>query len=542
MDGERRLSRSEEGRLITGVCAGLGRYTRIDPLVFRVGFALLVLTTGVGLILYVGAFLLMAAPDGGPSAIERMGHRVFDGDTVLTLLGLGLGVGVVLGALGGWRSGDGLAVVVVFALALFVARSRGVDLAQAVRGLPERVRRHPPETPPPRRDSATPGRDAWVDLALLSDQTPPGAAGGTVPVPAPPARSWHRLGGRRTPRGQDDRVPEPGPDAHDHHVSELGQPVQDHYVPEPGPTVQDHPGPEPGSAVQDPPGPGSAVRDHVPGAGRTVEDRMPGSGTVPDHMPGSGRTVQDRVPRAGRWGAPPAEAPPGDPTRPLFSDLPGQIPAAEVYVSEGRRRSYLTSFTLVLAALAAAGLLVWTGGRPTFERVQIVVGGMLAVILIGLLAASWFGRNRGLVIVGVLMSLVLASASVAGDPALAAKAHHVTWRPATAGQVEHVHRVLIGAGTVDLTRTAVAPGQRLRVSAQVTLGTLTVRVPAAARVEVDGHALLGDITVDRQVTSGPGARVRRVLEPEGGDGSPSPVIELRIRGRVGDLEVTRVPT
>lgn len=527
MDGERRLSRSEEGRLITGVCAGLGRYTRIDPLVFRVGFALLVLTTGVGLILYVGAFLLMAAPDGGPSAIERMGHRVFDGDTVLTLLGLGLGVGVVLGALGGWRSGDGLAVVVVFALALFVARSRGVDLAQAVRGLPERVRRRPPETPPPRRDSATPGRDAWVDLALLSDQTPPGAAGGTVPVPAPPARSWHRLGGRRAPRGQNDRVPEPRPDAQDH-VSELGRPVQD------------HPGPEPGSAVQDPPEPGSAVRDRAPEPGPAVQDRA--GRTVEDHMPGSGRTVQDRVPGAGRWGAPPGEAQPGDPTRPLFYDLPGQIPAAEVYVSERRRRSYLTSFTLVLAALAAAGLLVWTDGRPTFERVQIVVGGMLAVILLGLLAASWFGRNRGLVIVGVLMSLVLASASVAGDPALAAKAHHVTWRPATAGQVEQVHRVLIGAGTVDLTRTAVAPGQRLRVNAQVTLGTLTVRVPTAARVEVDGHALLGDITVDRQVTSGPGAKVRRVLEPEGGDGSPPPVIELRIRGRVGDLEVTRVPT
>src|SRR5689334_1291136 len=68
----RRLTRAQEGRLITGVCAGLGRYTGIDSIIFRVGFALLVLTTGVGFLLYLGAFLVMGAPDGGPSKIERL--------------------------------------------------------------------------------------------------------------------------------------------------------------------------------------------------------------------------------------------------------------------------------------------------------------------------------------------------------------------------------------------------------------------------------------------------------------------------------------
>src|SRR5690242_20421735 len=91
----RRLSRSADGRIITGVCAGLARYTRLDPLVFRVGFALLVITTGIGIVLYVGAFLLMGAPDGGPSRIERVGRRMFDGDTVFALLGAGLACGVV---------------------------------------------------------------------------------------------------------------------------------------------------------------------------------------------------------------------------------------------------------------------------------------------------------------------------------------------------------------------------------------------------------------------------------------------------------------
>lgn len=59
------LRRSGEGRIFGGVCAGLGRFTGIDPVVFRVGFAVLLLGSGVGFILYVAAVLLMKDPRGG---------------------------------------------------------------------------------------------------------------------------------------------------------------------------------------------------------------------------------------------------------------------------------------------------------------------------------------------------------------------------------------------------------------------------------------------------------------------------------------------
>jgi phage shock protein PspC (stress-responsive transcriptional regulator) len=431
----RRLRRSQEGRLITGVCAGLGRYTRIDPLVFRVGFALLVLTTGVGLVLYAGAFLLMAAPDGGPSKIEQLGRRLFDGDTVLALLGVALGAGMLLGVAGNWTSGDGLAVVVVFALALFVARSRDVDLVQVVRGLPEGVRGRPLVPPPP------PGpTEGMVDLARFGE---------TPPAP-----------------------PRPAPD-------DAGQP----------------------RATLTPPG---------QPWGRPA-------GMVPGYVAGE------------RGGA----------TRPLFDDLPGA--EAAVAGGRGRRRRYLAPLTLFAAALVAAVLFVRTDGRDGLDRMQIIVAGALAVTAAGLFLGAWFGRNRGLVTVGVIMSLALASISMADDPAIAARTHRVAWEPAAVAQAERSHRVFIGEGTVDLTGVPLAPGKRLRVTAQVTLGVLAVRVPDTARVEVDARALLGDITVDRKVTGGPGARVRRVLEPERRDGSVAPVIELRIRSKVGDMEITRVP-
>jgi predicted membrane protein len=115
------------------------------------------------------------------------------------------------------------------------------------------------------------------------------------------------------------------------------------------------------------------------------------------------------------------------------------------------------------------------------------------------------------------------------------------WHPAAASQAEQSHKVLVGQGIVDLTTVPLYPGQRLQVSAAVTLGVLAVKVPATARLEVDGHAYIGDITVDRQVTSGPGARVRRVLEPEGQRPGATPTIVLHLRSKVGDMEVTRVP-
>ena len=179
--------------------------------------------------------------------------------------------------------------------------------------------------------------------------------------------------------------------------------------------------------------------------------------------------------------------------------------------------------------------------RLGFDRIQVILGGALAVVAAGLLIGSWFGRSRLLFVVGAIMSLALASTSIAGDPAVARRTHVMTWGPSDVASAEQSHSVFIGEGTVDLTRVPLAPGGRLRVNAKVTLGVLAVKVPDTARVEVDGQAFLGDITVDRQITSGPRARVRRVLEPLGRVDGPVPVIQLRIRSTVGDIEVTRVP-
>ena len=56
---EKRLTRVEEGRMIAGVCAGLGRYLGLDPTIVRIIFVLLDLNAKGGVLLYLILWLVM---------------------------------------------------------------------------------------------------------------------------------------------------------------------------------------------------------------------------------------------------------------------------------------------------------------------------------------------------------------------------------------------------------------------------------------------------------------------------------------------------
>lgn len=63
----RRLTRTRDGRMITGVCSGLAAYFGVDPTLVRVGVAVLtVLTSGAGILLYVAGALII--PEEGKNA------------------------------------------------------------------------------------------------------------------------------------------------------------------------------------------------------------------------------------------------------------------------------------------------------------------------------------------------------------------------------------------------------------------------------------------------------------------------------------------
>jgi phage shock protein PspC (stress-responsive transcriptional regulator) len=71
----KRLLRSREDRMIAGVAGGLAKYFDVDPVIFRIGFAVSVFFGGLGLFAYIGLALFVPSEraDGGVEqpAVQR---------------------------------------------------------------------------------------------------------------------------------------------------------------------------------------------------------------------------------------------------------------------------------------------------------------------------------------------------------------------------------------------------------------------------------------------------------------------------------------
>jgi len=62
----KRLLRMKEGRLLGGVCGGIGNYFDVDPVVIRILWVVLtLLSVGIGVIVYIAAWILMPEEGAG---------------------------------------------------------------------------------------------------------------------------------------------------------------------------------------------------------------------------------------------------------------------------------------------------------------------------------------------------------------------------------------------------------------------------------------------------------------------------------------------
>lgn len=71
--GPRRLYRSRTDRVLGGVCGGLGRYFRVDPIILRIAFVVLLVFGGVSLIVYLAALLFVPNEPEVPVAATGSG-------------------------------------------------------------------------------------------------------------------------------------------------------------------------------------------------------------------------------------------------------------------------------------------------------------------------------------------------------------------------------------------------------------------------------------------------------------------------------------
>ncbi|WP_327177543.1 PspC domain-containing protein [Streptomyces sp. NBC_01335] len=201
----------------------------------------------------------------------------------------------------------------------------------------------------------------------------------------------------------------------------------------------------------------------------------------------------------------------------------------------------LVRFLAIVAGVAAA----WPGwGRhPLGESLQIGAVAALAVLGVGLLVASFFGRTGfGTLVFALLVTGVLAASTVLPRD-IGTTWARTEWRPVTAAQLRPSYDIGAGTARLDLSGLPVPLGTALSTRVEAGAGRVVVVVPQDATVRVRAEVGLGDVTLPgdpagQDVDIAPDRQTTRTLAPPRG-ADPAGTIELRLEVGLGQVEVTR---
>jgi phage shock protein PspC (stress-responsive transcriptional regulator) len=158
-----------------------------------------------------------------------------------------------------------------------------------------------------------------------------------------------------------------------------------------------------------------------------------------------------------------------------------------------RPRSVLGLVTVaaVLLALGVAALLDSAG----LVSVSVATGAAVALIIVGagLIAGTWLGHSRALIVLGVLLIPFTAAATLVHEP-LTGGTGNVTVAPHQFADVPGPYHLAAGKLTVDLSQLSVGSGSQ-SVTATVAFGQLTVVVPPATNLDIHGHVGGGQVNL-----------------------------------------------
>jgi hypothetical protein len=186
-----------------------------------------------------------------------------------------------------------------------------------------------------------------------------------------------------------------------------------------------------------------------------------------------------------------------------------------------------------LLVLVGIGWLLDAGGVGVPWRAVLPA----ALIAVGLacVAGAFQGRQHAMMVVGVVLTAVLAVAAAADwdlDVPLAGGVGDRTERPATPAELTSYE---LGAGDflLDLQQLQVPPGTTA-VKARVGVGELVVEVPDGVTVRVVASSGLGEVQVLGEQENGVANRVDTTAEADG-----DRRLELDLRVGIGQVRVER---
>ncbi|MFI5929913.1 PspC domain-containing protein [Micromonospora sp. NPDC051543] len=500
------LVRPRDGRYLAGVCAAIGRATNTDPVLWRVLLAVLGFFGGIGILVYVAAWLIIPNEGDTASPVESM--------------------------LGRGRSS--MSPVTVIILGILVAASFGYIVTDAFRAV-------------------LLGAAILIGGALLLNRdnrgpqpsggpVPPSPAG-TPPGPVPPVAWPAPAYGTVPPGGPLATAPLAGDT-----LSYAAAP-QSAYPPvqggQPPATAQPTVGAQPASpaAMVSGAGPVSAQPAASQGTGWPAPDPgWPGSDTPTSGWPSAPVTA---VPAAGPSTHPGATTPGG--YRPPFAPHgPYAAPAPAAYPppkppkppKRPRERSPLgpVTFSLIFLALGVVALLdlldVFDVGASAYFAAA------LATIGLGLLVGTWFGRARWLIALGLVTAAALGTATVAESyDRIRGVDGAVTWAPTDYRDLADRYENSFGDAVLDL-RGIDFTKRDTQVTVAINFGQATVVVPPNVDVTTVADVNAGDAKVFGNRSGGIDGRLRESTDL-GADGPGGGKLRLYIHVNAGNLEVTR---
>ncbi|WP_247663580.1 PspC domain-containing protein [Micromonospora sp. U21] len=499
------LVRPRDGRYLAGVCAAIGRATNTDPVLWRVLLAVLGFFGGIGILVYVAAWLIIPNEGDTASPVESM--------------------------LGRGRSS--MSPVTVIVLGILVAASFGYIVTDAFRAV-------------------LLGAAILIGGALLLNRDSrgpqPGTPGGPVPSapvgtpsgPVPPV-TW--------PAPAHAAVPHTGPLASAPLAG--GDPAYATAAPDASPTLHApaH-GAQPFTGAQ--PVSGVGPMSGHPAAATAPQAGWPAPAPAAPAWPSTG-TPSGGWPSAPVAGAPAAGVPAGYPVtppapagyRPPFAPHgPYASPAAypppkpPKPPKRPRERSPLGAviFSLIFLALGVVALLdlldVFDVGASAYFAAA------LATIALGLLVGTWFGRARWLIALGLVTAAALGTATVAESyDRIRGVDGAVTWAPTDYRDVADRYENSFGDAVLDLRGIDFAKRDS-QVTVAINFGQATVVVPPNVDVTTVADVNAGDATIFGNRSGGLDGRLRESTDL-GADGPGGGTLRLYIHVNAGNLEVTR---
>ncbi|MFC0007027.1 PspC domain-containing protein [Micromonospora siamensis] len=516
------LVRPREGRYLAGVCAAIGRATNTDPVLWRVILAVLGFFGGIGVLVYVSAWLIIPGEGDTASPVESMLGRGRSSMSPVTVIVLGILVAVSFG----YIVTDAFRAVLLGAAIL-------VGGALLLNREDRRPVAGPGPVPPPGPPGAPPGPVPPVAWPAPAPTVAPPPVVPTAPVSGGPAAA-----------------PVTAPPAHQQAAPpEVGYPpaaCAEAGHPPPAPPEVGYPPAARAEAGYPPPAPPEvgyppAAPPEVgyPPAARAEAGYPPAAHPVPGYRPEPASPVGVppvgplppagyRPPFApgGPWAAgprPPA-APPAPPSKPP---------------KRPRERSPLgaVTFSLIFLALGVVALLDLLDVFPIGAAAYFAAA--LTVIGLGLLVGAWFGRARWLVALGLVTAAALGVATVADSyDGVGGLEGDVTWAPTSYQELAVRYRNDLGNAVLDL-RAVDFDKRETTVDVTVNLGNATVVVPPDVDVTTVAEVRAGEAVVFGERTTGPGGQPRKEVTDLGRDGPGGGRLRLVAHVNAGNLEVTR---